>query len=115
MCATAAGRSLIPCVAELGGNAPVLVFADADLAQAVNGVAFGSACLTGKSHLGGSPKRERDVSTSGSHGRAGVGINGRMTGGIGLSGIQAAARFFSVITGKAGLRSIGLQPNRKWD
>ena len=71
----------------------MLVFADADLAQAVNGVAFGSACLTGKSHLSnresllpyreipheGQPKRERDVSTSGSHGRAGVGINGRMS------------------------------------
>ena len=36
-------------------DAPVLVFADADLAQAVNGVAFGSTCLTGKSHL---PNRE---------------------------------------------------------
>jgi hypothetical protein len=124
VCATAAGRSLIPCVAELGGNAPVLVFADADLAQAVNGVAFGNTCLTGKSHL---PNREiprgRQPQAGTGRKREWVARTGRCgnqwadewaTGGIGLSGNQVA-RFFSVITGKSRLRSIVLQPNRKWD
>ncbi|KAI8851154.1 NAD-dependent aldehyde dehydrogenase [Chytridium lagenaria] len=38
--AAAAGRNLIPVIAELGGKAPVVVFEDCDIDAAVNGAAF---------------------------------------------------------------------------
>ena len=43
-----AGRNLARFNAELGGKAPVVVFADADLAAAVNGVAFGAFVASGQ-------------------------------------------------------------------
>ncbi|MFI6350104.1 aldehyde dehydrogenase [Streptomyces sp. NPDC050560] len=48
-----AGRSLIPVTAELGGKAPVLVFADADLDQAVAGALFASFIATGQTCVQG--------------------------------------------------------------
>mmetsp|Transcript_31847 Transcript_31847/g.83132 ORF Transcript_31847/g.83132 Transcript_31847/m.83132 type:complete len:414 (-) Transcript_31847:71-1312(-) len=52
--AAAAGRNLARCCMELGGNAPVLVFEDADIVEAVNGIAFaafvasGQTCISAK-------------------------------------------------------------------
>ncbi|KAL1892377.1 hypothetical protein Sste5346_007115 [Sporothrix stenoceras] len=43
-----AGRNLARFNAELGGKAPVVVFADADLESAVNGVAFGAFVASGQ-------------------------------------------------------------------
>lgn len=48
LAAAAASRNLARVCMELGGNAPVLVFADADLEQAVNGVAFGAFVASGQ-------------------------------------------------------------------
>ncbi|KAI0477893.1 aldehyde dehydrogenase [Xylariaceae sp. FL0804] len=43
-----AGRNLARYTAELGGKAPLVVFAAADLALAVNGIAFGSFVASGQ-------------------------------------------------------------------
>lgn len=43
-----AGRNLARYTAELGGKAPLLVFRDADLRLAVNGIAFGSFIASGQ-------------------------------------------------------------------
>lgn len=43
-----AGRNLARFNAELGGKAPVVVFADADIEAAVNGVAFGAFVASGQ-------------------------------------------------------------------
>ncbi|CAK7270981.1 hypothetical protein SEPCBS119000_004363 [Sporothrix epigloea] len=43
-----AGRNLARFNAELGGKAPVVVFADADLTAAINGVAFGAFVASGQ-------------------------------------------------------------------
>jgi phenylacetaldehyde dehydrogenase len=48
-----AGRSLIPVTAELGGKAPVLVFADADIEQAAAGVLFAAFVATGQTCVQG--------------------------------------------------------------
>lgn len=48
-----AGRSLIPITAELGGKAPVIVFDDADLDQAVAGAMFASFIATGQTCVQG--------------------------------------------------------------
>ena len=44
----AAGAQLKSVCAELGGNCPVIVFADTDLEEAVNGVAFGAFLASGQ-------------------------------------------------------------------
>jgi phenylacetaldehyde dehydrogenase len=51
--AASAGRSLIPVTAELGGKAPVIVFDDADLGQAVAGAMFASFIATGQTCVQG--------------------------------------------------------------
>ena len=51
--AATAGRSLIPVTAELGGKAPVLVFDDADLDDAVAGALFASFIATGQTCVQG--------------------------------------------------------------
>ena len=68
--AAAAGRNLIPCCMELGGNAPVLVFSDCEYDQALAGacvcavselrvdirgvgVAFGAFVATGQTCISG--------------------------------------------------------------
>ncbi|KAJ5094959.1 Aldehyde dehydrogenase C-terminal [Penicillium argentinense] len=43
-----AGGKLCPFTAELGGKAPLLVFADANVQAAVNGIAFGSYIASGQ-------------------------------------------------------------------
>jgi len=43
-----AGKGVKHYCAELGGNAPVLVFDDFDIDQAVNGVAFGAFVASGQ-------------------------------------------------------------------
>jgi phenylacetaldehyde dehydrogenase len=48
-----AGRSLIPVTAELGGKAPVIIFDDADLEQAVAGAMFASFIATGQTCVQG--------------------------------------------------------------
>jgi acyl-CoA reductase-like NAD-dependent aldehyde dehydrogenase len=48
-----AGQSLIPITAELGGKAPVIVFDDAGLAQAVAGAMFASFIATGQTCVQG--------------------------------------------------------------
>ena len=48
-----AGRSLIPVTAELGGKAPVLVFDDADVDQAVAGALFAAFIATGQTCVQG--------------------------------------------------------------
>lgn len=48
LAASAASKNLARVCAELGGNAPVVVFDDADLEQAVNGVAFGAFVASGQ-------------------------------------------------------------------
>jgi acyl-CoA reductase-like NAD-dependent aldehyde dehydrogenase len=48
-----AGLSLIPVTAELGGKAPVVVFADADIEQAVAGALFASFIATGQTCVQG--------------------------------------------------------------
>ncbi|MBF8185777.1 aldehyde dehydrogenase family protein [Nonomuraea sp. K274] len=48
-----AGRALIPVTAELGGKAPVIVFPDADPAQAVAGALFASFIATGQTCVQG--------------------------------------------------------------
>lgn len=48
-----AGRSLIPVTAELGGKAPVLVFDDADIEQAVAGALFAAFIATGQTCVQG--------------------------------------------------------------
>jgi len=48
-----AGRSLIPVTAELGGKAPVVVFEDVDLDQAVAGALFAAFIATGQTCVQG--------------------------------------------------------------
>lgn len=48
-----AGRSLIPVTAELGGKAPVLVFADADTEEAVAGALFAAFIASGQTCVQG--------------------------------------------------------------
>ncbi len=48
------GRNLVPFQAELGGKAPVIVFPDADLDDAVNGCAFASFVASGQTCIQGS-------------------------------------------------------------
>lgn len=48
LAAAAASKNLARVCMELGGNAPVVVFDDADLDQAVNGVAFGAFVASGQ-------------------------------------------------------------------
>lgn len=51
--ASNAGRSLIPITAELGGKAPVVVFEDADIEEAVAGVLFASFIASGQTCVQG--------------------------------------------------------------
>ena len=51
--AATAGRSLIPVTAELGGKAPVVIFDDADVEQAVAGAMFASFIATGQTCVQG--------------------------------------------------------------
>jgi phenylacetaldehyde dehydrogenase len=51
--AASAGRSLIPVTAELGGKAPVLVFADADVEEAVAGALFAAFIASGQTCVQG--------------------------------------------------------------
>lgn len=51
--AAAAGRNLIRVTAELGGKAPVIVFQDADIPQAVAGAAFAAFIATGQTCVQG--------------------------------------------------------------
>jgi phenylacetaldehyde dehydrogenase len=46
--ASAAGRNLVPVAAELGGKAPLLVFEDSDVDEAVNAACFASFIATGQ-------------------------------------------------------------------
>ena len=48
-----AGRSLIPVTAELGGKAPVLIFDDADIDQAIAGALFAAFVATGQTCVQG--------------------------------------------------------------
>jgi len=48
-----AGRNLIPVTAELGGKAPVLVFDDVDVDQAVAGILFAAFIATGQTCVQG--------------------------------------------------------------
>ncbi|HVZ13592.1 MAG TPA: aldehyde dehydrogenase family protein [Bauldia sp.] len=52
--AEAAGRRLVPLIAELGGKSPNMVFADADLAAAARGAAYGIFSSGGQSCIAGS-------------------------------------------------------------
>ncbi|KAJ3214387.1 hypothetical protein HDU67_001720 [Dinochytrium kinnereticum] len=52
--AAAAGRNLVPVIAELGGKAPVVVFEDADIDAAVNGAAFAAFIAAGQTCVMGS-------------------------------------------------------------
>jgi len=47
------GANLATFTAELGGKAPIIVFNDADLALAVNGVAFASFIASGQTCVSG--------------------------------------------------------------
>ncbi len=49
-----AGRQLIPCNLELGGKSPHVVFADADLDRAVNGLVAGIFAAAGQTCIAGS-------------------------------------------------------------
>ncbi|GAA1247434.1 aldehyde dehydrogenase [Pseudonocardia aurantiaca] len=51
--AASAGRSLIPVTAELGGKAPVIVFDDVDVADAVAGALFAAFIATGQTCVQG--------------------------------------------------------------
>jgi phenylacetaldehyde dehydrogenase len=51
--AAAAGRSLIPVTAELGGKAPVIVFDDVDIDSAVAGALFAAFIATGQTCVQG--------------------------------------------------------------
>eukprot|EP00742_Colponemidia_sp_Colp-10_P004301 GILJ01004588.1.p1 GENE.GILJ01004588.1~~GILJ01004588.1.p1 ORF type:complete len:460 (-),score=62.85 GILJ01004588.1:52-1248(-) len=46
--AAAAGKNLVSVIAELGGKAPVIVFEDADIEQAINGAAFATFIASGQ-------------------------------------------------------------------
>jgi len=48
-----AGGNLATVLSELGGKAPMIVFDDADIEQAVNGCAFGSFVATGQTCIAG--------------------------------------------------------------
>jgi acyl-CoA reductase-like NAD-dependent aldehyde dehydrogenase len=52
--ASAAGRNLVECIAELGGKAPVIVFEDCNLQDAVNGAAFAAFIASGQTCVMGS-------------------------------------------------------------
>jgi len=49
----AAGRNLASVVSELGGKAPIIVFADSDIEQAVNGAAFATFVASGQTCIMG--------------------------------------------------------------
>ena len=49
-----AGRRLVPCNLELGGKSPHVVFADADLDRAVNGIVAGVFAAAGQTCIAGS-------------------------------------------------------------
>ena len=51
--AAAAGRNLVPVTAELGGKAPVIVFEDADVEEAVAGAMFAAYVATGQTCVQG--------------------------------------------------------------
>lgn len=51
--ASNAGRSLIPITAELGGKAPVVIFEDSDIDQAVAGALFAAFVATGQTCVQG--------------------------------------------------------------
>eukprot|EP00164_Ancoracysta_twista_P007015 GFYU01009879.1.p1 GENE.GFYU01009879.1~~GFYU01009879.1.p1 ORF type:complete len:352 (-),score=51.64 GFYU01009879.1:74-1003(-) len=51
--AAAAGQNLASVVAELGGKAPMIVFEDADIDQAINGCAFGTFVASGQTCIMG--------------------------------------------------------------
>ncbi|ABE36877.1 aldehyde dehydrogenase family protein [Paraburkholderia xenovorans LB400] len=52
--AKVAGERLIPCILELGGKSPNIVFDDADIEQAVTGMLFGIFSNAGQSCIAGS-------------------------------------------------------------
>ena len=52
--AVKAAEKLMPVSLELGGKSPAIVFADADVAQAISGVLFGIFSSTGQSCIAGS-------------------------------------------------------------
>jgi len=52
--ATNAAANLVPCSLELGGKSPHVIFADADLARAVNGVVAGVFAAAGQTCVAGS-------------------------------------------------------------
>ena len=52
--AASAGERLIPCTLELGGKAPVLIFEDVDLDEAVAGALFAGFVATGQTCVSGS-------------------------------------------------------------
>jgi len=52
--AAVAGRRLVPCVLELGGKTPVIVFDDADLDEAVAGALFSGFVAAGQTCVSGS-------------------------------------------------------------
>jgi acyl-CoA reductase-like NAD-dependent aldehyde dehydrogenase len=52
--AATAARKLMPVTLELGGKSPTIVFADADLDHAINGVLFGIFSSQGQSCIAGS-------------------------------------------------------------
>ena len=49
----AAGANLAGVISELGGKAPMIVFEDADIAQAVNGAAFATFVASGQTCIMG--------------------------------------------------------------
>ena len=52
--AASSGNNLIPCIAELGGKAPVVVFEDCNLQDAINGAAFAAFIASGQTCVCGS-------------------------------------------------------------
>ncbi len=54
MLAAIAAEKLMPITLELGGKSPTIVFEDADIDHAVNGVLFGIFSSTGESCIAGS-------------------------------------------------------------
>lgn len=43
-----AGKMLIPCLTELGGNSPMIIYADTNFTRAVNAAAFSAFCNAGQ-------------------------------------------------------------------
>ncbi|KAI8904848.1 putative aldehyde dehydrogenase family protein [Gorgonomyces haynaldii] len=52
--ASQAGNNLVECIAELGGKAPVIVFQDSNIQDAVNGACFASFIASGQTCVMGS-------------------------------------------------------------